>query len=827
MKEKQPGEEKGDPVDPPVTNCQPASLTTDQLFHRCDPQLFDFKTTDELDPIDSPLGQERAVDAVKLGIGMGTGSKEFNLFVMGSIGLGKREIVKQLLNEHQGQMRSLSDWCYVNNFNDPYQPLVLKMPQGTGKRLQHWVKQLVDEIQKSLPTIMKGDEINRREDEIQSELEERQSAALKIIEDEAEKHHQILKKTKSGYSILPEKDGKVLNSKEFKALPLKERQAIDRVSDELRRRLISLLKQIPLWEKETQDKIDRLEREFADMTLTYLVGQLPSDLSDIPGVTDYVAALKNNLLDNIQWLIERELQDDDQAVELEHQLRFNDDPLRQYQVHLIVDNSKQHKPPIVFENNPTYTNLLGHIEHRGELGTLITHFTLIRPGALHKANGGFLLLDAEPLLTKPYAWDALKRALFSRELRIEPLEHSLGFTTVSTIKPATIPLDVKVVLMGSRMIYYLLKQYDPEFFQLFKLQADCAEEIERTPQSCRLYARLLHSLQQQAHRQALSRNAVARIIEFSGRQAEDASKLSLHHGELNSLLAEASYRARELGGKVLTEEAITQTIAARQQRCGYLKTQLYEQIYRGINQVVVTGEKIGQLNGLSVLSMDENSFGLPVRITATVHLGHGKVVNIDREVELSGTSHSKGMMILTAFLRARYEQFFPLSLSATLTFEQSHSRMDGDSASAAELCVLLSAIAKVPLTQTIAVTGAIDQHGAIEAIGGVNEKIEGFFEICKTLGLTGQQGVIIPQSNCTHLMLNEEVRQAVANQQFYLWPVTHVDQMMALLTGHPMGERDHLHHYPAGSINQAVMARIKLMNKNTLDTQRSGKPSKN
>lgn len=782
-------------------------LNASELFHSCDPRQFDFDTTDDIEAVDTPLGLERAVEAIKLGIGVP--SNGFNIFVMGSAGLGKHTITQQLLAQHCDKNKALSDWCYVNNFQDANKPVALQLPAGMGHRLQQKVQQMIEELKTTIPSLLQNEDYVHNTEQLQNELNDREIEAFQSIEDKAKKQGCILKRSKNGYLIHPVKDGKVLSKEDFAKLPAKEQQVIDKSIEELRLLLVNLLKQVPLWDQEMRDKKNLLEREFVAITLDYLVGQLPTDLMAIEPVKHYIDNLMQHVLANIPLFngsLETEVNE-----YTGQKLSFS--PFTAYDINIIVDNSKTAASPIIYEDNPTYANLIGRIEHKGELGTFITNFTLIRPGAFHRANGGYLIIDVLQLLNKPFVWDVFKRTLLSNELRIQPLEQLLSVNTIASLEPEVIPLDVKVILVGDRMMYYMLKQYDPDFGQLFKIQADCSEEISRTPESCLLYSQFIKQLQSDAQTRPLDRAAVARIIEFAARQVADGEKLTLHRGAISSVILEANYWAAQNKNEVINVKAVQQAIDAKQFRTGYLKECVNDNIHRGINQIDTQGEKIGQVNGLSVISVDENMFGRPCRITAAVHLGPSNVMNIEREVDLSGPSHSKGVMILTAFLRQQYEQKQPLSFSATLTFEQSYGMVDGDSASTAELCALLSAIAQVPLKQNIAITSAIDQHGNIEAIGGVNEKIEGFFDICNASELTGEQGVIIPKTNIAHLMVNEEVRQAVAAGRFHIWAVDHIDQVMTLLTGIPMGKLNAKKQYPAHSINAAIISRIKQMNR--------------
>ncbi|MGR5146887.1 Lon protease family protein [Photobacterium alginatilyticum] len=798
---------------------QATKLTAAELFHPCDPDQFDFDTTDDINQSSPPLGLERAIDAIKLGVGVH--SAGFNIFLMGSTGLGKHVIAQQLLLQHRDPDKPLFDWCYVNNFRDGNKPVALQLPAGMGKRLKSEIHALIEALKKTVPTLLQNEDYVQHADRLQNELNEREIAAFQSIEEKAKAQHCILKRSQNGYLIHPIKKDKVLSKEEFDKLPDEEKAIIDKSIEELRLLLVNLLKQVPHWDQEMKEKKNKLERDYMLITVDYLIGQLPEELLAIGSVSHYIENLKRHVLDNIPLFngsLETEINE-----YTGQKLSFS--PYTVYDVNIIVDNSDTDASPVIYEDNPTYANLIGRIEHKGELGTFVTNFTLIKPGAFHHANGGFLVIDVIQLLNKPFVWDVFKRTLLSKQIRLQPLEQLLSVNSIASLEPDSISLDVKIILIGDRMMYYMLKQYDPEFSQLFKVQADCSEEINRTKESCLHYSQLIGQLQSEAKARPLDRTAVARLIEFAARQAEDGEKLTLHRGNISAIILEADFLARQHEQAVITDNLIQQAIEAKQFRSGYLKECITDNIQRGINQIDTQGSKIGQVNGLSIISVDENMFGRPCRITAVVHLGQSNVVNIEREVDMSGPSHSKGVMILTAYLREQYEQRQPLSFSATLTFEQSYGMIDGDSASAAELCALLSAIAQIPLKQNIAVTGAIDQHGNIEAIGGVNEKIEGFYDICNLKGLTGEQGVIIPRTNLAHLMVNENVRHSVQNGDFHIWVADHVDQVMNLLTKVVMGKINTKNQYPANSINAAIITRIKQMNK-ALNNSGSSKPPK-
>ena len=543
-----------------------------------------------------------------------------------------------------------------------------------------------------------------------------------------------------------------------------------------------------------------VNQSISELTLKYI---------KLPDVLNYIDAIKQDIIENVNDFrrlgIEKESGDNNSQMILS--------AFSRYQVNVLVDNSQTTGAPVIYEDNPSYVNLIGRIEHIAQYGTLLTDFTLIKAGALHRANGGYLVLDARKVLMSPFSWEGLKRAIHAHEVRIESLERMLSFASTTSLQPEPVPIDVKVVLTGSRLLYYLLKQYDPEFGLLFKVAADFAEDINRSDENSELYARLIAGLQKENELAPLNKKAVQRIIEHCARLVEDSEKISLHMGSLLDLLREGDYWARQANRQEITETDIQQAIDTRRYRLDQIRERVHEQVIRGNYLLDTSGEKVAQINALSVIQLGDYTFGRPSRITATARLGLGKVIDIEREVHLGGSIHSKGVMILSSYLANRYAKDQPISLSASLVFEQSYGFVEGDSASAAELCALLSALADVPIKQSFSVTGSVNQYGEIQTIGGVNEKIEGFFDICNARKLTGDQAVVIPQSNIKHLMLRADVREAVKENRFAIYSVQTIDQMMELLTDRKAGVKDKNNHYPQRTINYLVQKRIDELNK--------------
>ncbi|CAE6941351.1 Belongs to the peptidase S16 family [Vibrio sp. B1FLJ16] len=775
------------------------ALTEVQLYHACDLSLLNFDTTEELPTLAEPLGQDRAMEALSFGLDMPHAG--YNIFVTGSTGLGKHTLIERvLLSLSQGA--PAADWCYVNNFNHPQNPMILQLSAGDGRRLRQSVQNLMEYLVQVIPETMQSDDLQARIQAIQSEYTERCHRAFQAAESHSQERHIVLQKNQNGYTLLPERDGKVLSQEEFRELPETERVKIEADLNALRQELKQISRDMPLWHRQHQQAIKQLQRDTVAITISQLFLDLEQKFCAYQTVIDYLYSFKQNLIDNIE-----RFQQVLNSLSEEHKSDQVTEYFTEYQVNLLVDNSDTKGRPVIYEDTPTVANLLGRVEHLSHAGTLYTNFMLIKAGALHRANGGYLVLDAARLVNSPLLWDSLKRAIRSNKIRIQFLEQMLSLATTTTIEPEVVPLDLKVVLCGDRRLYYLLKHYDPEFSLLFKVQADFSEELSRDEASTRLYAQLIRTVQSREKLLPLSREAVARVIEYSSRMVADRDKLSLHMSSLMDLLRDTNYWSKKREEKVITAEAVEAAVTAQRHRVNYVKECQQESVLRGIRKIDTEGVAVGQINALSIVAIGDHSFGLPSRITSTIRLGDGKILDIEREVDLGGSIHSKGVMILSGFLGERYGQSQPLSLSASLAFEQSYGGVDGDSASAAELCSLLSAIGQIPLKQSVAITGAINQHGLIEAVGGINEKIEGFFEICQTREFNGDNGVIIPAANIAHLMLRSDIREAVRDNRFHIWAIDHVDQAMELLTDLPIGEAVN-EKYPEMSVNGKIHKRL-------------------
>jgi len=782
-------------------------LAAADLCRRCDPARFGFDTTDELNIVTESLGQTRAVEAIRFGVGIER--EGYNLFAMGPEGVGRRTTVRSFLEQQARERPAPSDWCYVFNFKTPHKPHALRLPAGRARKFAQDMARLVDDLRAGIPAAFETDEYRTRKQEIETDLGERQEQAVNGVGEHAKSLGVALLRTPAGFGFAPVEKGEVMSPDEFHKLPEEEQKKFEDIISGLQEELERVIHEVPKWRREAQRKLRELNRQVTRFAVNSLIEELKLAYQTLPEAHQYLVDVQEDVLDHAEYF--QQPKDGERptlfGIPLP-QADSDESALRRYQVNVLMDHDEAAGAPIVYEDNPTHDNLVGRIEHVAQMGTLVTDFTHIKAGAFHRANGGFLMLDAIKVLTQPLAWEALKRALRSREIRTESLGQALSLISTVSLEPEAIPLDLKVVLVGQRLIYYLLHAYDPEFGELFKVQVDFEEDMSRSAESDLLYARMIATLARREKLRALDRGAVARVIEFGSRNAGDSEKLAVRVRELADLLRESDYWAGTAGRQVIVAEDVQRAIDAQHERADRVRKRLQEEVMRGTLLVDTAGERAGQINGLSVMQLGEYSFGMPHRITARVRLGGGKVVDIEREAELGGPIHSKGVLILSGFLSGRYATSQPLSLAASLVFEQSYGGVEGDSASSAELYALLSALADAPVKQSLAVTGSVNQHGDVQAIGGVNEKIEGFFDVCRERGLTGEQGVLIPASNVKHLMLRRDVVDAVAAGKFHVYPVETVDQGIELLTGVPAGERDELGKFPEGSINCRVERRL-------------------
>ena len=779
----------------------PLPLPAQQLYRACDHSQFHFQTTADLEDMSEIIGQMRAMDAIRFGTGIRHDG--YNLFVLGPSGIGKDSMVRRFLETKVSDEHKPDDWCYINNFDQPHKPQALRLPSGRGEELRLSMEKLVDYLRSAIPALFEGDEYRAKANAIQEEFSKRHEKEFNELSEDARKQQIALLRTPEGFAFAPLREGEVIPPDEYEKVPEDEKKRVETAIVELQGQLEKIMRQMPQWRKEHHERMEKLDRETTLSAVEHLVSEIKESYADLSEVLKYLDEVQKDLVDNADDFRKQEETSSVGGMTMVVHRSFH-----QYKVNVLVGNGKKPGAPIVSEDSPTYSNLVGRVEHISQFGALVTDFTLIKSGALHRANGGYLLLDIRKVLTQPFAWEGLKRALQSREIRIESLGQMYSLVSTVSLEPQPIPLDAKIVLFGDRLLYYLLQEYDPEFGELFKVAADFEERVERNADTHQLYARLIATLTRKEKLLPFDRGAVARVIEHSARLVGDAERLSTHMRSIADLLRESDFCAREAGHAVAEAADVQCAIDAQIRRQDRLRDRLYEAILRDTLVIDTQGAVTGQINALSVLSLGDFAFASPTRITATTRLGDGEMVNIEREVKLSGAIHSKGVLILSSFLAARYAKNQPLSFSASLVFEQSYGMVDGDSASLAELCALLSNLADAPIKQSLAITGSVNQLGQAQAIGAVNEKIEGFFDICSARGLSGEQGVLIPAANIKHLMLRRDVVAAAEAGRFHIYAVENVDQAIGLLTGLPAGEANARGVYPEGSVNRKVAARL-------------------
>lgn len=794
-------------------------LNPDQLYHRCDPDSFRFETTDDLENVYQSLGQDRAVEALRFGVRMRHDG--YNIFVLGPPGTGRHSLVSRVLEHEAAKIPAPSDWAYVNNFETPHQPKALKFPAGQASAFRSDMRQLVEDLRSAIPALFESDEYRTRLHAIEEEYKDLQESRFKDVQDDAEKRGLTLLRTPVGFAVAPTHDNEVMPPEEFNSLPEDERTRIEEDIKAVQKKLQETVKNLPIWERERRKKVRDLSREMTSLAVANVMEALKRKYRDQKEVRAHLEAVEADIIDNVQLFLGggggqqsggQSPGGGDGGVLAPRGESAQTSAERRYEVNIMVgdrgDGEDSTGAPVVKEDLPTHPNLVGRVEHVAEMGALLTDFTLIKPGALHRANGGFLVIDALRLLMQPYAWETLKRALRAKHVKVESLGQMMSLISTVSLEPEPIPLDVKVVLIGDRSLYYMLCRLDPDFDELFKVQVDFEEDVRRDDASIASFTQVLKTISSEHDIKPLDRSAVARVVEHASRMAEDAEKLSVQVGRLTDLLREADFWAGEAGHDTISADDVQAAIDAGIRRASRIRARMQEAITRDIILIDTDGTKVGQINGLSVLQLGTFSFGRPSRITARVRIGSGEVLDIERRVELGGPIHSKGVMILSSYLGARYAANHPLSLTASLVFEQSYSGVDGDSASSAELYALLSALSGLAINQGLAVTGSVNQYGQVQAIGGVNEKIEGYFDICKARGLTGRQGVLIPRANIKHLMLRHDVVEAAKQGRFHIYAVSTIDEGIEILTGTPAGVADENGVYPEGTVNRLVQDRL-------------------
>jgi len=771
-------------------------VSVDSLRWPCKSLGIDFESSDQL-PAGKPyLGQQRAIEAMRFG--MQIDSDGHNVFVLGPAGGHRHGLAEELAKEQAAKKKAPNDWCYVINFANPERPHTLPFPAGRGEMFCKDMGDLIDELRLAIPATFEGDDYRNALKAVEADTQKEVEGLWKELEDHASKKNIGVLHTPTGYVLAPVRDGKVIDEEEFSKLPEGERTEMQEAIRILSEELQNHIERMPHLQKKHRERVKALNREVTEHAVGMLLSNLRAKYRELPAVVTYLDEVQENIVDNAEDFRSPE------SPSLPFLSRDTSELFSQYEVNLIVGNEENATAPVIFEPNPNYSNIIGKVEYRAEMGALLTDFRMIRSGALLAANGGYLILDMHRVLSRPFVWEALKQALFAKQVRIESPGETYGFVSTTTLKPDPIPLEVKVILVGERWLYYLLSVYDSEFNDLFKVAADLDDDLKRNDENVDAYLLLIADRIRERKLLSFTQNAMQKVIEQRARRAEDSERLSMHMRSLDDLLTQSDYWARQSGASRVDALDVNKAIDEKKRRLGRTQEKIREAIQRNTLLIDTQGACVGQINGLSVVDLGEFRFGFPVRITATTRIGTGKVVDIEREVELGGAIHSKGVMILSAALSSRYASDVPLSLHGNIVFEQSYGGVEGDSASVAELCALLSSLSGVPIQQNLAVTGSVNQLGRVQVVGGVNEKIEGYFDICKERGLNGSHGIIIPCDNIKHLMLREDVVKAVEQGQFSVFAVSDVDEALSILTGIDAGRRDESGEFPKDSVNRQV-----------------------
>jgi len=794
-----------------------AKISSENLYKVCDTDQFDFNTTEEISDEKPFIGQERLSSSLEFGVDI---DKEgYNIFALGPNETNKLSHIQQYLEEKVNHKESPPDICYVNNFDDRHKPEKLLIEAGRGNELKKEMEQLTEDLIPTLRSAFESEEYQNRKQALQSNVQEKQDQTFEELQKKAQEKGLALIRTPAGFSFAPMKEGDLMDESDLQDLSEEERERLQEETKKLQKELQKIIQRMPSNKRKIREQQKELDKEIATYAIKELFNKVREKFSEEEKVQNFLDNVEVDIVENVQKIMSSQGQQQGQGNPLMQmmgggqQMQQSGDAsqnpiLDRYKVNVLVDHSETEGIPVIYEDNPSYKNLIGRVEYQSRMGALTTNFNLIKPGAFHKANGGYLILDVRRVLLEPFAWESLKRVLKSGELKIESLGESYSLISTVSLEPEPIDMNVKVVLLGERILYYLLCELEPDFSSLFKVEADFEDEIDRSDENQTLYAKLLAGLIKKYELLHFNKSAVGRVVEQSARLAGDNEKLSTKTDEIKDLLVESSHWAEVNNHDVVELEDVQKAIDQKIYRSARLRDKVQESINRDYIFIDTEGTNVGQVNGLAVTGIGNLMFGRPNRITARVQLGKGEIIDIEREVEMSGPIHSKGVLILKGFLGEKYAVNNPLSLSASIVFEQSYSNIDGDSASSAELYALLSAIGKIPIKQSFSVTGSVNQHGKIQPIGGVNEKIEGYFDICKERGLTGEQGVLIPKANEKNLMLKNEVIEAVKADKFQIHSVETVDQGMELLTGIEMGEPDEEGNYPEETINYKVTKQL-------------------
>lgn len=799
-----------------------SSISHTEAFKSCDLHHLDFETTEDIEICREMLGQSRAVNSVM--VALGVEKNGYNVYLSGESGLGKKTFVRSLLKDIAKDKPVPNDWCYVYNFDNPKEPIAIEMEPGKGKELKKDMQDLISILKTNIPRAFESKEFENQQNEISEKYNQKKEELFNELSEFAKSKNMQIQFTPTGVVTIPLIDNKPMTQEQYAQLSEEEKNDIQKRRKEVDSKVSEIYQQTRKIDKESAEKINELQNSVASFTVKGFIENVKDKYSDNEEIVSYLKSVHTDIVNNIDKFLPKPqggLAGFQQAMAMGGDYSKS---LNEYEVNVFIDNSKSSHAPVIFEPHPNYINLFGTIERELVMGAMVTNFTLIRDGSICKANGGYLVVDVYDILKFPYVWDTLKKVLENGELRVEDMHQHYGYSTGPGLRPEPVKLDVKVLMTGPRYVYNLLYNYDPDFRKLFKIKAEFDTVIDWHQDSVESYACVIKSICENEGLRNFDKSGVEAVIEHSSRLADDKEKLSVQFGKISKVLVEADYWASADNSKFVKRDHVEKAVSEKIYRSRLVEEKIQEMIERGNILVDTEGEVVGQINGLAVYNTGDYMFGKPSRITCETFMGSEGVVNIERRAKLSGNIHDKGVLILGGYLGAKYAQSKPLSLSASIGFEQSYSMVDGDSASAAELIVLLSSLAEVPVKQNFAITGSVNQKGMIQPIGGVNEKIEGFFETCRAKGLTGDQGVIIPVQNKKHLMLKKKVVEAIRDKKFHVYPIETIDQGIEILTGRKSGSMTKNKKYEKNSVNYLVDRKLEQFAK---EIRKYGKTGKN
>ena len=798
-------------------------MKASDLKKTCDPSKFPFKTTDDYEFEHEPLHQERGVSAIDFGLNVK--SDGYNIFVCGAAGTGRNTQVNRAVNKIAFQQETPEDWLYVNNFVSEDEPIALKLPAGRGIIFKKDVEELVEDLKVEIPKAFESEDYEVRKQDLLKEYKERRDGALQEVEDSAHKEGFVLKQSATGVILVPRSGDDPMAAEEYENLSPEDKEALEKKKHELHIKIEQALSEVRAMEKSAKTRINDLEKEVVLFSVKHIIDELRFKYREFEDIIEHLNHIQEDVVDNLGMFKEEE-DENPAAAMFGVRQPSKKHSFRKYKVNLLVDHRHSKGAPVIREQNPTYYNLLGRIDYVSHFGSMSTDFTMIAPGALHKANGGYLVLQVMDVLSSFMAWDALKRVIRNHEIKVEDINEQYRMISTTSLKPKPIPSDIKIVMIGPPWLHQILYKFDEDFRKMFKIKADFSIEMDRDAAKVEKYAAFIKVRCEEEGLRHFDRKAVAKVVEYGSRLMEDQDKLSARFMSIADILREADYWARQDDAKFVDDVHVEKAIHEKIYRSNMIEERILEFIEKNILMIDTEGEKVGQVNGLAVIDIGEYMFGKPSRITARTYMGKTGVVDIERQVKMGGSIHSKGVLILNGYMGEKFAQEAPLSLSSSICFEQSYDGVDGDSASSTEVYCLLSSLARIPINQSIAVTGSMNQHGMVQPIGGVNEKIEGFYHVCKVKGLTGKQGVMIPESNIRHLMLKDEVIEAVKNKKFHIWAVSTVDEGIEILTGKKAGVRDKSGKYPKGTINYLVDKKLKEYSENFTKLGKKKRPAK-